>query len=335
MSFPPAPRTAPNETGNSSADGESRPAAAIGGEVWGEGRKRRSSARGGLPIPLKFLVSSHVVSQPAAPFEIAQGQMTVHQVPLGQDNLGWILVCNATSACALVDGPEVGPMLDLIAANGWRLETILNTHTHGDHVGINHDLARSGLLSQLRVVGRNRRPGDIPGLNTPVDEGDSVQVGRVAGRVWLTEGHIDAHLSFVFDGAVFCGDTLFAGGCGRLFDGPPAAMHASLQRLAALAGATRVCCGHEYTLDNLRFAWSIDGDNPALARRIAGVRAAHARGATTVPSSVAEERATNPFLRTASVAAFAAARKLKDGGAYRAIADADLPAPACNARTMR
>lgn len=291
-------------------------------------------------------MSGHIVSHPADPFVIAGGRLEVHQVPLGTDNLGWILVCAATSACALVDGPEVAPLLALIAARGWHLAAIFNTHTHGDHVGINHDLARSGQLDGLRVVGRNRRPGDLPGLNEAVGEGDTVTLGPVEGRVWLTEGHFDAHVSFVFDGAVFCGDTLFSGGCGRLFDGPPAAMYRSLQRLAGLDGATRVCCGHEYTLDNLRFAWSLEPGSPALARRIAKVRSLRARGASAVPSTMAEERATNPFLRTTSlelreslhsatglamdaspVAAFAAARKLKDGGAYGAIADAELPAP--------
>jgi hydroxyacylglutathione hydrolase len=162
--------------------------------------------------------------------------------------------------------------------------------------------------------------------------------------VLLTEGHLDGHVSFVFGDLLLCGDTLFAGGCGRLFDGPPSKMHDSLQRLAALPGDTKVCCAHEYTQDNLRFAWSLEPGNAALAERIRRVWALRAEGGCTVPSRVEEERATNPFVRTGSrelveavkralpdveledsLAVFTATRRLKDLGDYKARGDEGLP----------
>jgi len=286
----------------------------------------------------------HVVTRPAPPWLACDGRLQVHQVPLGHDNLGWVVVCTQTGVCAAVDGPEAGPVLALIEARGWRLEAILNTHAHGDHIGINRDLQRAGRLQGLRVVGRALRSGDIPGLSHPVGEGDPVVIGAVQGTTWLTEGHVDGHLSFVFDGALFCGDTLFTGGCGRLFHGPPQKMHASLRRLAGLDGESRVCCAHEYTVDNLRFAWSVEPGNRALAERIKRVWALRQQGGSAVPSTVAMERATNPFMRCDSpalrqhlhkvsglspeasdVEVFTAARALKDRGAYRELGDADLP----------
>lgn len=286
----------------------------------------------------------HVVTRPTPPFSSADGRLTVHQVPVWVDNLVWLVVCNATGETAVVDGPEAGPVLDYCEAHGLRLTTILNTHTHGDHVGINRDLQRRGKLEGLTVVGPGRRAADVPGLTRAVDEGDSARVGDVEGRVMLTEGHLDGHISYVFDDLLFCGDTLFAGGCGRLFDGPPAKMHDSLQRLAALPDQTRVCCAHEYTQDNLRFAWSLEPGNAALAERIRSAWALRADGGCTVPSRLGLERETNPFLRwdapelVASVRAavpdvslesplevFTATRRLKDLGDYKQRGDEGLP----------
>lgn len=299
-------------------------------------------------------MSTHAVTRIDGHLEVCAGALHVHLVPMASDNLSWVLVCPATGACALIDGPEAGPALELIAARGWSLQAVLNTHTHGDHIGLNLDLARRGLLSGLRVFGRERGPGSVPGLTHPVGQGDRVQMGgvdvhgvtlgRVNGDVWLTEGHLDGHVSFLFGDALFCGDTLFAGGCGRIFDGPPRKMFDSLQRFAALPGGTRVFCAHEYTQDNLRFAWSVEPDNEALAGRIHKVWARRARGESAVPSTIEGERATNPFMRAHSATLrhhvaeqtgvavdapdadiFAAARALKDRGAYRARGDADLP----------
>lgn len=286
----------------------------------------------------------HLVTRPNAALTSRDGRLTVHQVPVWVDNLVWIAVCNETGEAAIVDGPEAGPVLDYCKAHGLRVTTVLNTHTHGDHVGINRDLQRRGLLDGMTVVGPARRADDVPGLTRAVDDGDLVRVGAVEGRVMLTEGHLDGHVSFVLSDMVFCGDTMFAGGCGRLFDGPPAKMHDSLQRLAALPGDTWVCCAHEYTQDNLRFAWSVEPGNAALAERIRRVWALRAEGGCTVPTRIEEERATNPFVRTgspelvASVRAamadaplgdsldvFTATRRLKDLGAYKARGDEGLP----------
>lgn len=255
----------------------------------------------------------------------------------------WVAECVATGDAAVIDGPEAAPVLAWAEANGVKLHSILNTHTHPDHVGINHELAHSGRLDAFRVVGPARAAAGVPGLTHPVNDGDSVAIGEVQGKVWLTEGHIDGHISFIFGDVLFCGDTLFAGGCGYLFDGPARKMFDSLMRLASLPGDTKVCCAHEYTEDNLRFAWSVEPDNEVLAERIRRVWAIRAEGGTAVPSTIETERATNPFLRPGSptlrarVAAalgrelgayddvFAATRALKDRKDHKALTDDDLP----------
>jgi len=239
----------------------------------------------------------HAVTRPRKPFLSANDQLTVHQVPSADDNLIWLAVCNATGATAAVDGPEAQSVLDHCERHGLRLTAILNTHTHPDHIGINRDFAKRHELRHLRVVGSNMRADDIPGITERVNDGDRFQLGDSVGEVWLTEGHLDGHISFLIDGVLFCGDTLFGGGCGRLFDGPPAKMHASLQRFAALPNDTQVCCAHEYTQDNLRFAWMIDRDNEALRARIQTVWNVRRIGGSTVPFTIGEELATNPFVR--------------------------------------
>jgi hydroxyacylglutathione hydrolase len=286
----------------------------------------------------------HVVREPHPPFRSADGRLEVHQLLAWQDNLVWALVCVRTGAIAIVDGPDAEAAVAFCDARGLPLEAVLNTHTHADHVGLNRDLARRGRLAGVEVFGPSRAAERVPGLTRPVDEGDTVRFGAVEGRVLRTEGHLDGHVSFVFEDVLFSGDTLFTGGCGYLFDGPPEVMHESLTRLAALDPATRVCCAHEYTQDNLRFAYSVEPDNPALAERIRRVWPERARGRSVVPSTLAEELATNPFLRHASpslcarvaaafpdraldspAAVFAATRALKNRKDYRAIGDAALP----------
>lgn len=273
----------------------------------------------------------HVVKQPSAPFETAGAR--IHQVPVLKDNLVWLVECLSTGRCAVVDGPpDAEPVLAKVAELGLELVAIWNTHTHWDHIGINEALAEKGLLDGLRVYG----PADrgVPGLTDAVGEGDAVRVGEVTAQVWRTEGHLDGHVSFVLDGAVFCGDTLFAGGCGYLFDGPPAKMHQSLLRLAGLPGDTKVCCAHEYTADNLAFARFVEPGNQALQQRSEQVSALLAEGGCAVPSTIEVERATNPFLRPGSpeiraslaahgnpvhthLEAFAATRALKDRKLHR------------------
>jgi len=293
---------------------------------------------------MSHIPPGHAVQSPRPPFAAAGGALTIHQVPSWQDNLIWLIEYGPGGECAAVDGPHAEEVLAYCAVAGLKLGAILNTHTHGDHVGINRDLARRGLLDGVRVIGAAAVAGAVPGITEPVGEGDQVRLGEAVGVVMLTEGHIDGHVSYHFgapaggpDGVVFCGDTLFAGGCGYLFDGPPSKMHESLSRLAALPGGTRVCCAHEYTRDNLTFAWSVDADNEALAERIRRVWAIRDRGGCAVPSTIAEERATNPFLRHAApglraavaaatpgldladpAAVFGATRALKDSKRYRA-----------------
>lgn len=242
----------------------------------------------------------HCVTVPPEPFSAAGGALEVVAIPAADDNLVWVVACTATGEAAIVDGPDAEGALAWIAGRGYRLVAVFNTHTHGDHIGVNLDLQRRGLLAGLRVVGNSQGAVAVPGLTEDVDEGDTVQLGAVTGRVLRTEGHLRGHICFVFGDVLFCGDTMFAGGCGYLFDGPASSMFDSLLRLAELDGATRVCCAHEYTLDNLRFAAWIEPSNAALAERLAHTEAVRATGATVVPSTIALERATNPFLRPGS-----------------------------------
>ncbi len=286
----------------------------------------------------------HTVTTPTLPFSAMAGAVEVHQIPVWQDNFIWVLVCKQTGEAAVIDGPEAAPLLAYLDRHGLELRTILTTHTHPDHVGLHRELAQLGKLEGVRVIGNRDRAADIPGLTEGVGEGDRVRVGAVEGRVWLTEGHQNGHLTYVFGDLAFCGDTLFAGGCGYLFDGPPEAMHESLKRLASLDDSTLVCCAHEYTQDNLRFAWSVEPDNAALAERIREVWARREEGRATVPSTIGTEKATNPFLRWDSptlvaslrgamperslaspAEVFAAARALKDKKLYKSTPDSALP----------
>lgn len=241
----------------------------------------------------------HAVTVVPPPITLPNGARA-RCVPAHEDNLIWLIELGGGEA-AVIDGPDAEATLTICAAEGLRLSAVLNTHTHGDHVGINRDLARRGVLAGTRVIGPAGAAAAVPGLTEPVTEGDELTLGGgLRLKVWLTEGHMNGHISFVTDGAVFCGDTLFAGGCGFLFDGPPERMSQSLTRLAALPEDTLVFCAHEYTLDNLQFAAWVEPDNEALRERLNETLRVRAEGRCTVPSTIGVERATNPFLRTHS-----------------------------------
>ncbi|HEB78947.1 MAG TPA: hydroxyacylglutathione hydrolase [Rhodospirillales bacterium] len=251
--------------------------------------------------------------------------LDVHLVPALDDNYVFLSHDAATGACAAVDPSQSAPVEAALDRLGWKLTHILNTHAHGDHTGGNLDLKRK---YGCKVVGAGKDAGAIPGLDIPVGEGDTVQIGASAARLMETPGHTSGHVVYWFeDGqALFSGDALFSLGCGRLFGGSAAQMWASLSRLRQLPGETKVYCAHEYTLANAKFALSVDPHNQALQRRAGAVRALRAAGKPAIPSTMAEERAANPFLRAdnedlrkaagienlSAVEAFAEIRRRKD-----------------------
>lgn len=220
----------------------------------------------------------------------------IRQFPCLSDNYGYLLHDRETGAVATIDTPDAGAINAALAREGWRLTHILNTHWHPDHAGGNLALKeRWG----CRIVGPKGEAAKIPGIDEAVGEGDLVALGASKALVHDTPGHTAGHIIYCFaeDGAAFVGDTIFALGCGRLFEGTPAQMWASLSKVAALPPETKLYCAHEYTQSNARFALTIDPANEALKRRAEEINARRARNEPTVPSSVAEELATNPFLR--------------------------------------
>ena len=232
-------------------------------------------------------------------------------VPNLQDNYAWLLRDSATGATAIVDPAEPEPVAAAIDANGGRLDLILLTHHHGDHIaGTDAIRARYG----ARVVGARADIHRLPRLDTAVGEGDSVALGQSVGQVFDTPGHTRGQVAYYFPdgGVLICGDTLFSLGCGRLLEGTPAEMFASLRRFAALPPETLVCCGHEYTENNARFALDADPGNAALQAYVAKVKALRGEKKPSVPSRLGDELAANPFLRAADVASFADLRARKD-----------------------
>jgi len=237
--------------------------------------------------------------------------LEIVRIPVLADNYVWLAHESRTGATAGVDPAVAEPVLAAAGARGWRITTILNTHWHGDHVGGNRAIQDA---TGCTIVGPAGEAAKIPGIARAVAEGDTVALGEEIGRVLDVPGHTAGHIAYHFAeaGVLFCGDTLFAMGCGRLFEGTPAQMYASLGKLAALPAETAVYCAHEYTLGNGRFALSAEPDNPALVARMIEVEAARAEGLPTVPTTIALERATNPFLRARSVEEFATRRAAKD-----------------------
>lgn len=233
--------------------------------------------------------------------------LEVHQIQALSDNYIYLVHDPATGATAAVDPAESEPVLRALAAKEWKLSLILNTHHHSDHVGGNLELKRQ---TGCAVIGsnRDRDRGQIPGIDRGVGEGELIQLGHVLVRVMAVPGHTLGHVAYRFldDALLFCGDTLFGMGCGRLFEGSAEQMWKSLSKLRALPPTTTVYCAHEYTEANGRFALSVEPGNSELVARIAGVEALRRARRPTVPFSLAGELETNPFLRPESEALRAA-----------------------------
>jgi hydroxyacylglutathione hydrolase len=237
--------------------------------------------------------------------------ITAQSVAILSDNYAWLLRDSATGAVAIVDPAEPKPIIAALEQAGGRLDMILLTHHHADHiVGADEVRARFG----AKMVGAAADAHRLPKLDVAVKEGDTVKFGAAEARVIETPGHTRGQINYFFPdgGILLSGDTLFSLGCGRLIEGNAEEMFASLRKLAALPGDTKVCCGHEYTESNARFALSVDGGNAALVARTAQAKQQRASGVPTVPSSMADELAANPFLRAPDVASFAKLRAGKD-----------------------
>jgi hydroxyacylglutathione hydrolase len=236
--------------------------------------------------------------------------VSVQPVPILSDNYAWLLRDGETGAVAIVDPADADGVAPAIAAAG-RLDLIFLTHHHPDHVaGTDAVRARFG----GKVVGAAADAHRLPKLDIAVREGDIVPFGAASARVIDVPGHTRGHVAYFFaDGAVLlCGDTLFSVGCGRLLEGTAAEMFASLAKLAALPDETLVCCGHEYTEANVRFALTVEPENIALHGRALEVKQLRSAGRATVPSLLVQERTTNPFLRAGNAARLGEIRAAKD-----------------------
>lgn len=225
--------------------------------------------------------------------------MKVIPVPCLNDNFAYLIVCEKSGQTGVVDPSEAAPVLKAVENAGVNLTTILNTHHHWDHVGGNKELLQH--QSDLSVCGHVSDKGRIDGQTQFLNAGEQISLGELQLDVLHNPGHTTGGISYVVEGCVFTGDTLFAGGCGRLFEGTAEMMYNSLHKVIGnLPEDTKVYFGHEYTEENLRFAASVDPENSDLAQRIAAVRALRAQGGATTPSTLAEEWRTNPFLRVDS-----------------------------------
>ena len=251
--------------------------------------------------------------------------LEIYQIPCLQDNYGFLVHDPETGTTATIDTPEVAPINQALAAKGWRLTHILNTHHHFDHAGGNEELKAQW---NCQVVGAAIDAERIPGIDVALADGDTLTLGSKQARIIEVPGHTSGHIAYYFaaDEVAFVGDTLFALGCGRLFEGTPEQMSESLGKIMALPDATTVYCAHEYTEANAAFAVTMEPANPALQQRVKEIQSLRAAGKPTVPTSIGLERATNPFVRSDSaelqavlnlsgadeVAVFAETRRRKD-----------------------
>lgn len=230
-------------------------------------------------------------------------------VPAFSDNYLWLVHDEASGETAVVDPGDAAPVLAEAERRGWRITQVWNTHWHPDHTGGNQAIKAATGSRISGPAGEN-----IPGRDVALSEGDEVRLGEHIGRVIEVPGHTLGHVALLFEDerVAFVGDTLFAMGCGRLFEGTPQQMYRSLGRLAELPDDTRLYCAHEYTLSNALFAAQAEPANQAIADRLARVQRMRAEGKITIPTTVAEERETNPFVRATNDHEFARLRKEKD-----------------------
>lgn len=252
--------------------------------------------------------------------------LEVHLVPMLSDNYGYLLHEPEAGFTAIVDPSEAGPVLKAAEEKGWKLTHVINTHHHWDHTGGNLELKQA---AGATVVGPAYERERIPGIDVSVSEDKPFALGAAQAQILHVPGHTKGQVSLWFadDAALFTGDTLFAMGCGRLFEGTPEQMWQSLSKLMKLPDNARVYCGHEYTLNNGEFALTLEPENADLKARMAEVRALREQGRPTIPSTMGLEKKTNPFLRPDSpelrasvgmknadtVDVFAEVRKRKDG----------------------
>ncbi|MDH3686511.1 MAG: hydroxyacylglutathione hydrolase [Myxococcales bacterium] len=247
--------------------------------------------------------------------------LRIERIPTLGDNYTYLLVCEATGDAAIVDAPEADPVIAKVSEIGCNVTKILSTHHHPDHSMANPALAEK---YGAPVFGHPSDSGRLPGFTDGLDEGDTISVGNETARIFFIPSHTMGHIAYVFDDAkaVFSGDTLFAGGCGRLFEGDPEMMFDAMQKLGALPGDTRVFCGHEYTEGNLVFAAHAEPSNEAVKSKLERVRKIRANKAAdwhdatpaemTIPSTIAEEHETNPFMRAKTAAELGERRAAKD-----------------------
>lgn len=224
--------------------------------------------------------------------------MKIVTVPCSFDNYGYLVICEETGEAAVVDPAEFYPVSREIERAGVQLRAVYCTHHHADHIGGLEDLL--GEFPGLRVYGHERDKRRIPGMNSSLADGSKIHVGNIEGRVMHTPGHTIGSVCYLFDDALFTGDTLFSSGCGRLFEGSPTQMYDALnRRIKSLPPQTRVYFGHEYTVHNLKFAGFVEPDNELVRDRFASTVAKREKGLLTTPSTLEIECATNPFLRCA------------------------------------
>lgn len=228
-------------------------------------------------------------------------EIEIAQIACLSDNYGYLVHDKASGETACIDTPEAAPILATLAQRGWTLSHIWNTHHHYDHAGNNLEVKEK---TGCTIIGPAGEADKIPGIDRAVDDGDVVHLGAHAVRILNVGGHTLGHIAYHMseDNVAFVGDSLFALGCGRVFEGTMAQMWASLEKLNALPDGTKIYCAHEYTSANAAFAVTIDPDNEELRARVAEIAALRADNKPTVPTEIALERATNPFLRATNAA---------------------------------